>query len=259
MIEIAPERRKVAVQQSVTKDSLSTNSVGRTTMKRTKTTTKTNGLTFLSIDPGCRHTGWSINTIVPSGKIRVISHGVFEHDFDPEANARFFKSVISSNYIVLIEDPPVIRVNASTSHILGKIFGAILGVVAISDIISYETIPPKSWQHSLLRNEYKIAKEGGSKISTKEKDEFLKNLVNANITRRKPIVSPHVIDTIGMVLYYCKRNGTNIEDIKMKDLMLASTKTKKISRRVKRSARKKPKVTSAKVKRDSYNTPESIW
>jgi len=189
--------------------------------------TNGNGLTVLAIDPGCRHTGWSINTITPSGRLRVIDHGVLEHEYDPEANAVFFQSLLRSNMIVLIEDPPIIRVNASTSHMLAKIYGAILGVIIVSDVTCYERIPPKSWQHSILRDHYQKAKEDGKKIVAREKDQLLKALINKNITRKKEITSPHVIDTVGMTMFYLKRNGKEFETVVLKDVLLANSKRKK--------------------------------
>lgn len=205
--------------------------------KNGKKKTNGNGLTILSIDPGCRHTGWCICTFTPSGKIRVVQHGVFEHDYNPEENAQFIKSILATNMVVLIEDPPIIRVNASTSHVLAKIFGAILGVVATSDVISYERIPPKSWQHSVLREHYQKAKDSGEKITAREKDALLKALVNKNITRKREISNPHVIDTLGMIIFYCKRNGREFLPVVMtKVLKDLSIKRKK---RTKKNATRK--------------------
>ena len=190
-----------------------------------------NGLTYLSIDPGCRHTGWSISTMTPSGKLRVINHGVFEHNYSPEENATFFKSILASNFVVLIEDPPIIRTNASTSHVLGKIFGCILGVISTSNVMACVKIAPRVWQHSLLHDQYALAKKDGFPLTAKQKDLLIKAVVNKNITRKKDILNVHVLDTIGMVLYYCKRNGHTIESVNLIDALKTTKPKRKYTRR----------------------------
>ena len=199
------------------------------------------GITFLSIDPGCRHTGWSECLVTPDKKIRVIKHGVFEHDYSPEENAKFLDSMIKSHHVVLVENPPIIRVNAATSHSLAKIYGAMLGVIAISTSKHFEPIAPRVWQRSILKDHYNKAKQNKKKIDSKEKEMLIEGLVNKNITRRKLILNPHVIDTIAMVIYFCEKyNGTVFEEITYKEIkQTKETRKKNGAKRKKTSPRRK--------------------
>jgi len=205
----------------------------------TISTNNKQGITILSIDPGCRNTGWAVCTITPNKKIRVVDHGVLKHDYDLEINAKFILGLIQGNYIVLIEDPPIVRVNASTSHALAKIFGALMGAIVNSGCRGYLTIAPRSWQYYILRDHYKKAKANKTKINDAQKELLIKKLVNTNITRKEEVVNPHVLDTIGMVIYFCEKyNGTIFESVDIEKVLLDNSINLK-SRRKKTSKKKK--------------------
>jgi len=185
----------------------------KTTRKRVR---KNNLSRILAIDPGLRNTGWSICTVTPSGKLRVLSSGVLLHNYSIEDNIALLKEKITTDTYVIIEEPPIIRVNLGSSHAMAQIFGAIYASAILNNPKSVVKVLPRSWQSYILKeHNAKRKTKGRKRLVGDEKELVLSAIANDIITKKDTITNPHVLDCINLTVYYCKKiNGSHLHTLK---------------------------------------------
>jgi hypothetical protein len=134
-------------------------------------------------------------------------------------NVKFFSTLISDDTYVIIEEPPIIRVNLGSSHAMSKIFGAIYATCLLSKAKHVVCVAPRSWQLYLLKAENLSRKKDGlGKVHGDEKEIILSAIANAIVTKREAITNPHILDSINITIYYCKKiNGSNLQPLKFGD------------------------------------------
>lgn len=180
--------------------------------------TKTIGISkILAIDPGLRNTGWAISTVTPGGKLRVLESGVLKHNREIPANVELILDKASDDTYIIIEEPPIIRVNLRDSHQMAQLYGAILAAALTSKARNVYSVLPKVWQGALLK-EYNSFRNvnGFKKLVGDEKELVLSAIANSTITKREVVTCPHQLDCYNLSIYFCQKYAkTDLNTLKL--------------------------------------------